>query len=533
MAFVISFLEHKPMDNLDPDFKPPINLLDFQVVPSQKLADHFAPSYNRGSILVQPAGTGKTYELAWAMSVAYAKNYFQGSQERPLQPFKTLVLTTAKVVTQFQRVLLQAGVTDCLVTSHSSLQNTTGDGLIHWVPNGLDVNPVWDEDLKPDLIVVDEAQCIRNHLTGMFKIIISAVQQGIKVCLMSATPYTRLSETFGTCVVLGLCNASLESHKNLCKAFTMSNADYGDYNAAAMRRFDDYLLERGLKISAEGIKFAHRVFNKCRLIDFECEEHRELYNAAYEEYLEECRKNNRKTPQGVRAIWVAMIKFRKTAENLRSGQLCKVAIEVGTTQKKQVIIASNFTSTLEIIKRMMIEHHNIPANKIGIIIGGRDCQADIDNFQEGDIDYMLLSLKSGGAGLSLHHDRKNGKARPRYVILPPTWSAIELVQVLGRAHRITSITTTYQDVIWYRDTIEEKVAAKVARKMKSLAEAVTKREVWTDLFEEASEADKTKEEEEELRKIQEEEMEEKDEEGISIIDSLPLQALEEAQGEAN
>jgi len=500
-------------------------LLDFQIEPTKKLIEAFkSDPNNRGYILVQPAGTGKTYELAHALKAAQDKGYL--STPPPLAPCQILILTTAKVATaQFPRVLLQIGVKNFHVVSHAALSSTTGEGFLNWtneiVDGCLDYIPSWDEDFKPSLIIVDESQKLMNKNALISKIIIAAVKQGIKVVLASATPYTRLSETFVTCVALKLCDATTHSHRNFCANF----GDYIDWNASAMERFDQYISDRGLKISAENIKFAHRVFNKCRLIQFESERHREIYEAAYEEYLEECRKNNKKTPEGVRAIWVAMIKFRKTAENLRSGQLTKVAIEVCTGQDKQVIIASNFTSTLEIVENMLVEVHGINPRRIAKIIGGLNCQEDIDAFQEGDKDYCLLSLKSGGAGLSLHHDRKNGKARPRYCILPPTWSAIELVQVLGRAHRITSISATYQDVIWYEGTIEEKVSARVARKMKSLKKAVTKKEVWTDLFEGAE--DREDEELDELKKSVIADEEEKDEDGISIIDSLPLEAFED------
>jgi superfamily II DNA or RNA helicase len=116
--------------------------------------------------------------------------------------------------------------------------------------------------------------------------------------------------------------------------------------------------------------------------------------------------------------------------------------------------------------------------------------------------------------------------------LPPTWSAIELVQLLGRAHRINSRSTTHQDIIWYRDTIEEYVAEKVQRKMKSLKEIVSKRETWLDLFTPEGLLhvdDQTNGGAGKLADLKDE----KTEEGDSVIDSLPVEAFENNEEESN
>ena len=140
---------------------------------------------------------------------------------------------------------------------------------------------------------------------------------------------------------------------------------------------------------------------------------------------------------------------------------------------------------------------------------------------------MLLTLKAGGAGLSLHHEHK--QSRPRYCIIPPTYSAIQLVQLLGRAHRINSLSTTYQDCVWFRGTIEEQIAAKVQIKMRSLKEIVSRRETWLDLF-----IDKSKVDLELIRASLEKDVLEaagggSEEDGNMFINSLVVRALEGAE----
>lgn len=129
-------------------------------------------------------------------------------------------------------------------------------------------------------------------------------------------------------------------------------------------------------------------------------------------------------------------------------------------------------------------------------------QKEIDRFQSGKSLYCLFTFKAGGVGLSLHHSdemtkkkcrrKKNNwvypedvaaiPTRPRVCFLAPTFSAIELVQGLGRCPRLTSLSDTKQVVIFYRNTIEERVAAIVSQKLRCLKEVVRTRESWEEVI---------------------------------------------------
>lgn len=101
-------------------------------------------------------------------------------------------------------------------------------------------------------------------------------------------------------------------------------------------------------------------------------------------------------------------------------------------------------------------------------------------FQRQDSKLCIFNFKSGGVGLSLHHEAKYPKARPRFVILTPVYSEKELVQGLGRGPRITSISDTHQVMVYYANTIEQHVAIRVVMKLKNLKCVTTKsgREHW-------------------------------------------------------
>lgn len=129
-------------------------------------------------------------------------------------------------------------------------------------------------------------------------------------------------------------------------------------------------------------------------------------------------------------------------------------------------------------------------------------QKEIDRFQSGKSLYCLFTFRAGGVGLSLHHTdeqtkqkvrkQKNGYAvledipnipvRPRINFVAPTYSAIELVQGLGRCPRLTSLSDTEQVLLFYAGTVEQDVASVVSQKLRCLSKVVRQKEKWLDVI---------------------------------------------------
>jgi len=107
-------------------------------------------------------------------------------------------------------------------------------------------------------------------------------------------------------------------------------------------------------------------------------------------------------------------------------------------------------------------------------------QIEIDRFQSDQSRFCLFSFKAGGVGLSLHQHHPN--LRVRETLLAPTYSAIELVQGLGRTARLTSCSDTKQTILFYAGTIEVHVAMRVSAKLKCLTKVVRQRESWEDVI---------------------------------------------------
>ena len=135
-------------------------------------------------------------------------------------------------------------------------------------------------------------------------------------------------------------------------------------------------------------------------------------------------------------------------------------------------------------------------------------------FNAGKTKYCFFTFKAGSVGLSLHHcvdyfvkrpDKYKPatgtkpedmdwrylddspvpyKPLPRRVFVSPTWNPVEWIQSIGRSHRLTSLSDTVQCGVYYRGTIEEKVADILAAKLKSIATLVKAKESWMDAIEE-------------------------------------------------
>ena len=125
-----------------------------------------------------------------------------------------------------------------------------------------------------------------------------------------------------------------------------------------------------------------------------------------------------------------------------------------------VVIFVNFTQTLKTIADLL--HTN------SIVYGEQDYNDRIkiiEDFQSNKTNIIILNIKAGGIGISLH-DIYGG--HPRVSLISPTWSSLDLVQALGRIHRAGGKTKSLQRIIYTANTIEERIAEKIKIKLKNI-----------------------------------------------------------------
>jgi superfamily II DNA or RNA helicase len=115
----------------------------------------------------------------------------------------------------------------------------------------------------------------------------------------------------------------------------------------------------------------------------------------------------------------------------------------------QTIIFSQFTTYLDLIQNTLRDKHW----RLSRIDGSQSIkkrQQQVDEFQSGNSDIFLISLKAGGVGLNL-------TAASYVFIMDPWWNPAVESQAIDRAHRIgqENTLTVYRPII--KDTVEEKV----------------------------------------------------------------------------
>ena len=128
--------------------------------------------------------------------------------------------------------------------------------------------------------------------------------------------------------------------------------------------------------------------------------------------------------------------------------------------KYSIVIFVNFTQTLKTLAEML--------HTDSIVYGEQnydDRLRIIEDFQTNKTNIIILNIKAGGVGISLH-DIYGG--HPRVSLISPTWSSIDLVQALGRIHRAGGKTKSLQRIIYTANTIEERIAEKIKIKLNNI-----------------------------------------------------------------
>lgn len=476
-----------------------VTLEPFQARISKELISKIQEDPYNALLLEGKTGVGKTFMLGEVArfllnSDVRFKEFNQG--------FPIIYLTKASVVQQTREVLFslfKLPLDKIYVCNYDQLRSQLGSLWIEWkkiLLNGELVEvPFWNKSFMPLSIFADECQALKNPGTLQTSIMRAYVIQGGLVVASSATPFTRLSEaeflTLGIRPrVLGWGVINEKTWPVWSRELAGVTHDPTKFNAEAVKRLMVHLEHRVVHV--KGVRFPVKSHNHCKLVEFECYEDKVEYLEYYTRWLEELEKIDRYAPEGPIAVLVATNKFREAAELIKSKYLADVGIDNAKKHNKQIIIAFNFKKSLDKCYKRLLEK-GVKAEDISVIVGGQTSkirEKNKNNFQLGRTTYLLMTLKSGGVGLSLDHNRTNEfVAKARYVILGIPWSAVELVQVIGRAIRLFSVSDVYQDIVGFLGTVEEEVLAKLELKFACLAEIVGKKESWVGLFAKKHELD--------------------------------------------
>jgi len=404
-------------------------------------------------------GTGKTYVAAWI-----AKNL-----NSPV-----VIVCPKVVIPAWTKVLSYFGIkAHCLInyeklirgnTEHLSFKdgkdNSASDYIINFPKNSL--------------VILDEVHKCKSSTSKNSDFLIKLKMDGYKSLLLSATAATNPLEmkAFGFATTLH----NLTSYRQF---ITDSGAYVGRYGGfqidlqsqktvEAMSNIHDKLFNLYKVSSRMTRKMFDKIFpdNHVMAECFDMGSNTDKINRVYQQMESELAALEESSVNYSQHHFAIMTKARRMAELLKVPTMVEM-IEDWYDEGISPVVFVNFTDTVEAIEKQLAKNRKFDG-KIARIVGGQSDkvrQKDIELFQSDDKRIMIANLAAGNAGVSLH-DLIGNFARGS--IISPSYSAINLLQALGRIHRAEGKTKCIQKVMFAAGTIEEDACKRVQSKLNNL-----------------------------------------------------------------
>jgi len=303
---------------------------------------------------------------------------------------------------------------------------------------------------KNCLLIFDEAHKCRNKKTYNASLLLSTSVTQTKVLMLSATisDIANKFQLFG--YILNILGPTASNMRNIKRWISKSSTATYDihkklypYKGARMRIKDipDF---PETQISANTY-----------LMD-----NADKIQKAYDEIKKSMDELRKKIKNDTNNPLVVILRARQKIELLKISTIIELTqdfLENGMS----IVIFVNFNQTLKALG----EHFKTDC----FIWGEQDYdtrQKNIKDFLDDKQRIIISNIQAGGVGLSLHD--KNGKY-PRVSIISPSWNATDLVQALGRIHRVSAKTKSLQRILFCKNTIEDDICANITKKINNLS----------------------------------------------------------------
>jgi len=309
----------------------------------------------------------------------------------------------------------------------------------------------WDINLIPEdiIFIYDEAHRCKNHKSLNGKLFLQLTKLNVKILLISATIidkdiYTELLvNTFRLNVSEYSPKKSFQTRIQIMdKLHKVLFPEYGHRMTIKMIRSQSDIYFKENKILIEPIEMENKN---------EIKKQYDIIKIALQNL-----KRKRERSSGIGLI----IRALQSIEMLKLPNFIKLTDEY-LQQNSSIAIFFNYTSTL----LQYCSHYNINC----IIYGDQTTEErnkNISDFTNDKQRIIVCNIKAGGVGLSLHDTKGQ---YPRKSLISPTWSAQDLLQVLGRIYRANSKTNCEQRILFCSDTYEEMVSNAIQSKIENIS----------------------------------------------------------------
>lgn len=328
--------------------------------------------------------------------------------------------------------------------------------------------------LPPDGVVVfDEAHRCKNRDSINTELMIAAANDHVPTVMLSATIGESPIKLYAIAYKLGIysklnafyswaqgygCGDKIVRRNPEVKVF-----DFMGSRKDLQRLHDAIFPKYGTRIRAEDIPDFPENFIMPEIVDMndDAGKTQQLYDKME---LELVKLESEKSAYGSNQLTIR-IHFRREIEMLKVPILVDMTSDLIESGNSVVIFVS-FTATLEALCQKLMKSGLM--NKKCCIFGGNNAQQNEANrkaFHEDHERVIVCNIQASREGIDLHDI--NGDY-PRVSLLTPSDNAQDTLQCLGRIHRIGGKTKCVQKFVFCANTIEEKVAENVRRKINNI-----------------------------------------------------------------
>jgi superfamily II DNA or RNA helicase len=412
-----------------------------------------------GGILADDMGLGKTVQIIAHLMVELEA----GRLQRPA----LIIVPTSLVFNWLDEIARFAPALRCLNFTGPERSRRRGEAtacqvLLISYPL-LTSEASWLETLQFSMLVLDEAQWIKNPLTQTARAV-RALRASHRLVLTGTPLENHLGELWAhiDSVMPGL----LGEYPVFKRMFRVPiEAEDNDARMALLRqRVAPFVLRRTKAAVAPELPPKTETVLRVALP----ENQRRLYESlrlslsgkvreALERYTEE---------ESRIVVLAALLRLRQvccdprllgdTHANVGSAKLDALLelIRSLREEQSQVLVFSQFTTMLGWISRRLTHAHLDHALLTGKTV---DRASPVRRFQSGEVPILLASLKAGGVGLNL-------TGADAVIQYDPWWNPAVETQAVDRAHRIGRQSPVFVYKLICEDTIEEKIESMKERK---------------------------------------------------------------------
>lgn len=406
-------------------------LLKWQIEPMSRLVEILKSHIS--AVDSSSTGVGKTYT---ACSVAKNLGLAIG------------VICPKAVIPSWHEASKHIGTEIKFILNYEGLKFSAGKKYIAWTDRGY---PVWKiSERDPVLLIFDEAHRCKDHnLSKNALMLISAVSQRIRHLLLSATLADSPLHMRAVGFSLGLHNGRnfVEWIRSLGCWQDRNNAWHFSGGENAMKRIRGTIFpSRGVRIRADDLgKDFPTTLITAEVIEASGAD------KIYESLKARLAKVEAETENYHKTVLTEVLGARRRVELLKVPSIISLAKDA-IAQDNSVAIFVCFNETVEAIRE---------AFRCPVITGEtppEERNRVMKLFRTDKIPCVVLNISAGGVGISLHGQRQ------RLSLISPSWSAIELIQTVGRVRRAGG-SHSIQKILFASGTVEEAVCARVRSKV--------------------------------------------------------------------